>query len=104
MAERVPRDHQGQQRQDVPRSVFTLSDFPPDAVANVTMETYFQGRKGTKPNPAQNRIGIRIFGTSCLHCHYQASQYDFSWMLADQAWPSAPGTEGTTKKLLKKKK
>jgi len=81
-----------------------LSGFPTDAVANVTMETYFQGFKGNPPDPAKNRIGIKIFGTSCLHCHYQSAQFDFSWMLADQAWPSAPGSEGTTKKLLKTKK
>jgi len=27
-----------------------------------------------------------------------------SWMLADQAWPSSPGSEGTTKADLKAKK
>jgi hypothetical protein len=36
-----------------------------------------------------------------MHCHYQAAQYDLSWILADQAWPSAPGTTGTTKDVLK---
>jgi hypothetical protein len=74
-----------------------LKGFPEDAVANVTMETYFQGFQGKPPDPAKNRINIPIFGTSCLHCHYQAAQYDFSWMLADQAWPSSPATQGTTK-------
>ncbi len=81
-----------------------LSGFPPDAVANVTMETYFQGFKGNPPKPtdlARNRINIPTFGSSCLHCHYQAAQYDFSWMLADQAQPSLGGAEGTTKKLMK---
>ena len=78
-----------------------LVGFPTDAVANVTMETFFQGFNGTPPNPARNPIGIPIFGTSCLHCHYQAAQYDFSWMLADQAWPSSPASQGTTKSVLK---
>ena len=49
---------------------------PSEGVANITMETYFQ-----KP-------GIfRLFGTSCMHCHYQAAQTDFSWVLVDAAWP-----------------
>jgi hypothetical protein len=64
-----------------------------DAIANVTMETFFQGDKGTPPKPAANRIGIPTFGTSCMHCHYRVAQYDFSWMLADQAWPSAPASK-----------
>ncbi|HEY3824680.1 MAG TPA: hypothetical protein VGL82_08980 [Bryobacteraceae bacterium] len=81
-----------------------LKGFPEDAVANTTMETYFQGFKGGKPDPAKNMIGISTFGTSCLHCHYTSAQYDFSWMLADQAWPSAPGTTGTTKAVMKKAK
>jgi hypothetical protein len=76
-----------------------LAAFPEDAVANVTMETFFQGFKGKDPDPARNRIGIPTFGTSCLHCHYQAAQFDFSWMLADQAWPNSPGSEGTTRAL-----
>lgn len=81
-----------------------LNGFPADAVANTTMETFFQGFKGGKPDPARNRIGIPTFGTSCLHCHYQAAQYDFSWMLADQAWPSSPAEHGTTKAVAKKPK
>src|ERR1051326_4888200 len=64
-----------------------LKGFPTDAVANVTMETFFQGKT---PGDATNPIGLQNFGTSCLHCHYQASKYDFSWVLADAAWPSAP--------------
>jgi hypothetical protein len=81
-----------------------LNGFPADAVANMTMETYFQGFNGNPPNQARNMIGIPTFGTSCLHCHYTAAQYDFSWMLADQAWPSAPASEGTTKFVMKKAK
>jgi hypothetical protein len=81
-----------------------LVAFPTDAVANVTMETYFQGFKGSPANPARNRMGIPTFGTSCLHCHYQAAQFDFSWMLADQAWPSSPASQGSTKALVKKRK
>jgi hypothetical protein len=81
-----------------------LNGFPADAVANMTMETYFQGFNGSPPNPARNMIGIPTFGTSCLHCHNTAAQYDFSWMLADQAWPSAPATTGTTKSVMKKAK
>jgi len=68
-----------------------LKGFPADAVANVTMETFFQGRTAGDPT---NLIGLPTFGTSCLHCHYQASQYDFSWVLADAAWPSAPASQG----------
>lgn len=82
-----------------------LKGFPtPDAIANTSMESFYQGFKGNPANPARNRIGIPSFGSSCLHCHYAAAQYDFSWMLADQAWPSSPGSEGTTKADLKAKK
>jgi hypothetical protein len=65
----------------------------PDAIANTTMETFFQGFKGLPPVPAKNKVGVSTFGTSCMHCHYRAAQYDFSWMLADQAWPSAPASQ-----------
>lgn len=68
-----------------------LDGFPKDAIANVTMETFFQGKT---PGNADNLIGLSNFGTSCLHCHYQASQYDFSWVLADAAWPSNPAAQG----------
>lgn len=66
-----------------------LKAFPQEAVANVTMETFFQGKTA---GGATNRIGLPTFGTSCVHCHYQASQYDFSWVMADAAWPSAPAS------------
>jgi hypothetical protein len=69
-----------------------LAGFPTDAVANTSMESFFQGFKGDPPDPASNMIGIPTFGTSCLHCHYQAAQTDFSWVLADAPWPSAPGS------------
>ena len=53
--------------------------FPLDNVANVTMETFYQV---TPP--------LKLFGTSCMHCHYQAAQTDFSWVLADMAYPRNP--------------
>jgi hypothetical protein len=68
-----------------------LKGFPADAVANVTMETFFQGKTA---GDSTNLIGLANFGTSCLHCHYQASQYDFSWVLADAAWPGNPAAQG----------
>ena len=62
-----------------------LNAFPTDAVANVTMETYFQGRTA---GDATNPLRVSSFGTSCLHCHFAAAQCDFSWVMADQAWPA----------------
>lgn len=59
------------------------SPFPQDGVANITMETYYQNQ-AEPPSP--------LFGTSCIHCHYQAAQFDFSWVTADAAWPPNPGT------------
>ena len=77
----------------------------PDAVANTSMESFYQGFKGPKPNPAKNPMGIPAFGTSCLHCHYAAAQYDFSWMLADQPYPATGGAHrGTTKVEMNVKK
>jgi hypothetical protein len=49
---------------------------PGDRVANITMETYYQ--------ITNNKL--KIFGSSCMHCHYQAAQTDFSWVLPDMAW------------------
>jgi hypothetical protein len=57
---------------------------PSDAVANTTLETFYQGEASDK---ARNARSLPNFGTSCMHCHYQAAQYDFSWMLENQAWP-----------------
>jgi hypothetical protein len=57
---------------------------PADAVANTAMETFYQGHAADK---ARNARDLSTLGTSCMHCHYQAAQWDFSWMLADQAWP-----------------
>jgi hypothetical protein len=61
-----------------------LNAQPRDAVANTTMETFYQGEVSDK---ARNARSLPNLGTSCMHCHYQAAQWDFSWMLADQAWP-----------------
>jgi hypothetical protein len=57
--------------------------FPQESVANITMETYYQNQANA---PSPN------FGTSCVHCHYQVAQFDFSWVTADAAWPPNPGT------------
>jgi hypothetical protein len=57
--------------------------FPQDSVANITMETYYQ---------VQSAAPFKNFGTSCIHCHYQAAQTDFSWVTADMAFPRNPGT------------
>jgi hypothetical protein len=46
-------------------------------VANITMETYYQ-----QPNPS-----LKSLGASCMQCHYAATQTDFSWTLANRAWP-----------------
>jgi hypothetical protein len=46
-------------------------------VANVTMETFYQ-----QPNTA-----LEGLGASCMQCHYSAAQTDFSWTLANRAWP-----------------
>lgn len=46
--------------------------FPADNVANVTMETYFQR------------------GQSCMRCHYNASQDDFSFLLSERAFKPSP--------------
>jgi hypothetical protein len=55
---------------------------PHDQVANVTMETYFQALN----------LRLKIFGSSCMHCHYQAAQTDFSWVLPDMAWDPNTGS------------
>lgn len=46
--------------------------FPATNVANVTMETYFQR------------------GQSCMRCHYNASQDDFSFLLSERAFKPTP--------------
>ncbi|HEV2861018.1 MAG TPA: hypothetical protein VGX48_08435 [Pyrinomonadaceae bacterium] len=46
--------------------------FPAENVANVTMETYFQK------------------GQSCMRCHYNASQDDFSFLLSERAFRPSP--------------
>lgn len=53
---------------------------PREGVANITMETYFQ-----KAKPF-----FKTFGSSCMHCHYQAAQTDFSWVVVDMAYPRNP--------------
>jgi hypothetical protein len=62
---------------------------PGDRVANVTMETYFQVKN---PNFTNLQTGVNIFGSSCMHCHYQAAQTDFSWVLPDMAWDPNTGS------------
>lgn len=67
-----------------------MNAFPLEAIANTTMETYFQINQPFYP----------LFGSSCIHCHYQAAQLDFSWVLADMAFPANPGAASTTQKGL----
>src|SRR5713226_7447469 len=67
-----------------------MNAFPLEAVANTTMETYFQITVPFYPN----------FGSSCIHCHYQAAQTDFSWVLADMAYPANPGAASSQQKGL----
>jgi hypothetical protein len=77
---------------------------PVDAVANTTMETFYQGYMGPpKPDPARNALGVPTLGTSCLHCHYQAAQYDFSWVMADAAWPPSQASETKLNRALHSK-
>jgi hypothetical protein len=53
------------------------SPFPQDGVANTTAETYFQ------------TLGSGL--NSCMNCHYQTADTDFSWVLALRAHaPVAP--------------
>jgi hypothetical protein len=59
------------------------SPFPQDGVANTTAETYFQ------------TLGSGL--NSCMNCHYQTADTDFSWVLALRAHaavapPAAPLT------------
>jgi hypothetical protein len=68
----------------------SMNSFPPEGVANTTMETFFQVNQPFYPN----------FGSSCIHCHYQAAQTDFSWVLADMAFPSNPGAASSQQKGL----
>jgi hypothetical protein len=56
------------------------------------METFYQGKAGAA-DPGQNALNLPTLGTSCLHCHYAAAQYDFSWVMADAAWPSSPASQ-----------
>jgi hypothetical protein len=67
-----------------------MNSFPLEGVANTTMETYFQVKTPFYPN----------FGSSCIHCHYQAAQTDFSWVLADMAYPANPGAASSKQKGL----
>jgi hypothetical protein len=50
--------------------------FPNDHVANTSAETYFQNVPPTK-----------IFGNSCMQCHFQVAFTDFSWTVNDEAYP-----------------
>jgi len=51
---------------------------PQVGALNSTMETYFQN-----PNGSQT-----MENTSCMGCHYGASDMDFSWALKLRTWPS----------------
>jgi hypothetical protein len=55
-------------------------------VANVTMETFYQ-----EVNP-----DLPQFGASCMQCHFAAAQRDFSWTLANRAWPPTLATKPKT--------
>ena len=50
---------------------------PQTGALNTTMETYFQN-----PNEAQP-----LENTSCMGCHYGASDTDYSWALKLRTWP-----------------
>ena len=58
---------------------------PADDIANITMETYFQ--KLFKPGSTPWAAKLQNFGSSCMHCHYQAAQTDFSWILSTMPYP-----------------
>ena len=49
---------------------------PQSGCLNVTMETYFQNPKGTT-----------LENTSCIGCHFGASDTDYSWALKLRTWP-----------------
>jgi hypothetical protein len=51
---------------------------PQVGALNSTMETYFQNPNGTQP----------MENTSCMGCHYGASDMDFSWALKLRSWPT----------------
>ena len=55
-------------------------------VANVTMETFYQERNPSLPQ----------FGATCMQCHFAAAQRDFSWTLANRAWPPTLATQPKT--------
>lgn len=52
---------------------------PQVGALNSTMETYFQNPDGAQP----------MENTSCMGCHYGASDMDFSWALKLRAWPNS---------------
>lgn len=54
------------------------SPFPENDVANSAIETFYQTDLAELPG----------LGNSCMSCHYQAALYDFSWALANRAFPA----------------
>jgi len=50
---------------------------PQVGVLNTTMETYFQ-------NP---QAGQTVEFSSCMGCHYGASDMDYAWSLKLRTWP-----------------
>lgn len=61
-----------------------LKPAPSDAVANTSMESFYQINS---PRPNNRLASNKHFGSSCMQCHYASAQYDFTWTLPDQAYP-----------------
>jgi hypothetical protein len=61
-----------------------LRPAPSDAVANTSMESFYQIDSDSPINILASRSH---FGSSCMQCHYASAQYDFTWTLPDQAYP-----------------
>lgn len=55
---------------------------PQTGALNSTMETYFQNPPVDKSNRSAT-----IENSSCMGCHYGASDMDFSWILKLRSWP-----------------
>ncbi|GAA6138300.1 hypothetical protein NBRC116583_20470 [Arenicella sp. 4NH20-0111] len=54
---------------------------PQVGALNSVMETYFQNPLDNGPQPMEN--------TSCMGCHYGASDLDYSWAFKLRTWPSS---------------
>ena len=55
---------------------------PQIGALNTTMETYFQN-----PNPSKGKARQPMENTSCMGCHYGASDTDYSWGLKKRTFP-----------------